>query len=131
MNHTSLFLFYWLPFLIYITLIVFVSSQSHLPSAVEHVPDKVSHFLEYAVFAFLFLRALTQGMLSLSKGRSGWIVLIGGALFGASDELYQSFIPNRTCSLYDWIADVAGITGMITLIIIWNRFKEGPATQTI
>lgn len=123
------FLRYWLPFLLYSVLILTVSSQSHVPGA-QHVQDKVAHFTEYGIFAFLFWRAL------IHTNRTGphWpkiitIILISAG-FGAFDEFYQSFIPGRFSSVYDWFADVAGILGMITFLGVYQHLKEAPDVRT-
>jgi VanZ family protein len=37
-------------------------------------------------------------------------VVLGVSLLGAVDEWHQSFIPGRSMSLPDWVADTAGAT---------------------
>ena len=32
-----------------------------------------------------------------------------GSLYGVSDEFHQMFVPHRTASLMDWVADFTGI----------------------
>src|SRR5262245_30546013 len=131
MKQHSNFLFYWLPFLIYSGLILGLSSQSHIPGQ-DVAPDKLEHFFEYGLFALLFSRALTSGVLFSISGKQLWRVLLVGALFGATDEFYQSFIPHRTSSIYDWFADMAGICGMITFLLVTRkRDKEVHETKTV
>jgi len=66
--------------------------------------DKVVHFSMYGGFAYLLLRA--------SRYRASWgrvaIVLGGVAVFGCLDELHQAYIPGRSASVADWIADLLG-----------------------
>ncbi|WP_407399859.1 VanZ family protein [Treponema sp.] len=43
--------------------------------------------------------------------------------------MHQSFVPGRSCSIYDWIADTAGaVSGALTFIaflrIVQNRIKN-------
>jgi VanZ family protein len=65
--------------------------------------DKVAHGLEYGILGYLLRRALAPG-----GGRS-YAVAIGVAVtVGIVDEVYQSFVPGRTPSPYDWLADLAG-----------------------
>jgi VanZ family protein len=33
-----------------------------------------------------------------------------GASVGALDEVYQSYVPGREMSVYDWYADIIGVT---------------------
>lgn len=125
------FVVYWVPFLIYAGFILSLSSQSHIPGQ-DLVPDKLEHFCEYGLFALLFSRALTSGVLFSISGKQLWRVLLVGALFGATDEFYQSFIPHRTSSIYDWFADMAGICGMITFLLVKRkRDKEVRETTTV
>ncbi len=72
--------------------------------------DKVVHFSMYGGFAYLLLRA--------SRYRASWgrvaIVLGCVAVFGFLDELHQAYIPGRSASLADWIADLfGGATGAL------------------
>lgn len=53
---------------------------------------------EFGVLAALLLRATRKAPLSL---------LIAG-LYGVSDEVHQYFVPGRSASAYDALADVLG-----------------------
>jgi len=70
--------------------------------------DKVTHFLLYAVEAFLLYRAIAW------KGRPGFawsriLILVGTmALWGALDEAHQEWIPGRMMDSGDLAADVVG-----------------------
>lgn len=72
--------------------------------------DKVLHLVEYGVLAALLLRATDKPALSL---------LIAG-LYGVSDEVHQYFVPGRSASVYDAIADVAG-AGLICGLWYWRK----------
>jgi VanZ family protein len=103
------FLRYWLPLLIYIGLIFIFSSLSKRPhSILEFIPDKLLHFIEYALLAALTARAVY----SLPKPGTWWVVLlitfIAVATLGTLDELYQSTIPRRSPEFLDWVADASG-----------------------
>ncbi|HJZ12529.1 MAG TPA: VanZ family protein [Acidobacteriota bacterium] len=120
------FLFYWVPVIIYSILILSLSSLSKVPGA-ERLPDKFLHVLEYGIYAYLLWHAVTLGgELSLTWKRGG-IILGAGSAFGALDEFYQSFVPGRFSSIGDWYADVAGILGIVTLILVKNK-SGGPQT---
>ena len=60
--------------------------------------DKVAHFLEYAVLGYLSTRATRAPL-------TGFLV---AAVFGATDEVHQAFVPGREPGLGDWMADLAG-----------------------
>src|SRR6266508_6767183 len=126
------FLKYWLPLLIWLG-VIFVGSTD-LMSA-EHTsrfivpillwlkpgmaPEtirsilfamrKCAHVSEYAILALLLWRALRSG---LAIGGKMLIlvgaVLLGCAVFAASDEFHQSFVKSRTPSVRDVLLDVSG-----------------------
>lgn len=77
--------------------------------------DKVFHFSAYAILAALMLRA------TLSPRAWGTVFAVWAivACFGALDEWHQAFIPRRSMSLADWIADTAGaLVGVLGVRLI-------------
>jgi VanZ family protein len=84
--------------------------------------DKVAHFIEYLILAYLFYR----GARDERWGRvlPAWLLVIivcGG--IGTIDELHQRFIPGRDPNIWDWVADTAGIVS--GTLIGMRRFKPG------
>ena len=119
------FLFYWGPVLLYSTLIFWLSSRE-VPPDLPRGADKILHFFEYFVFTFLLWRAFEQrGWRVRSKTLA--VVLIA-AIYAASDEVHQSLVPGRFASIYDWFADVAGILGMITLVLSKVKWRGAAVT---
>lgn len=100
----------------WMAIIFYLSSQSSsLPSI---LPDFIPHFIEYAILAFLLLRALKEHQIS-KPAAIGLTVLIA-LIYAASDEIHQSFVPTRTASLSDFLVDslaafAIGIYGKIKL----------------
>jgi len=82
--------------------------------------DKLSHLIEFMIFAVLVHRAL--GIEFNHSGYSLALTLFIGACFGGLDELYQSLIPGRDSSLYDWYADSIGVAlGAIAALVLEKR----------
>lgn len=84
---------------------------------------KAAHLTEYAILAILLSRALVAGKAPLD-GKTAVLVLTGAALYAASDEFHQSFVPSRGASLHDVGIDATGAT--LGLIIFWwfrRRYK--------
>jgi VanZ family protein len=132
------FLKYWLPLLIWIS-VIFVGS-TNLMSA-EHtsrfvVPfllwlkpgmspqtiwliliaaRKCAHVTEYAVLSLLLWRALRAVPILHKKALTVFgVVMVGCALFAASDEFHQMFVKSRTPSVRDVLLDIAGaILGLL------------------
>src|ERR1700759_4397682 len=70
-------------------------------AAVHMTVRKLGHFTEYAILAALLWRGL-RGTLTQLTGRSiAMITLLVTALFAASDEFHQSFVPTRTPAVHD------------------------------
>jgi len=102
---------YWLPVCAHAGLIYYLSSRSAFP--VEVPPwafwaDKVVHMGLFGLLALLLIRAW-----HLSRGRAlGFQALLAVALlvslYGVSDEVHQMFVPGRSPSVHDWLADTVG-----------------------
>lgn len=74
--------------------------------------DKLVHATVYAVLSTLFWGGL--------KTRKLWPILIGMAFLGIAQEWHQAYLPGRTPSALDWLADVMG-SGMALIILSWRR----------
>ena len=114
------FLVYWLPVLVMITAIIVLSAQPHLKPPLEFPEsDKFSHALEYGVLGLLLVRATRASL----PGQSAFIILVLGIGLGivvaAGDEYFQSFVPGRESTAFDWAADVTGLV-LGQLIYRWR-----------
>jgi hypothetical protein len=88
---TSLFLRYHLPAILYAAAILAVSCIPNLKSPEIRflANDKVAHFLEYAVFAFLAFRSLAHLSNRSRTGTVAPLTLLLLAGFAVVDELLQ------------------------------------------
>jgi VanZ family protein len=117
------FFFYWLPVLLY-CLLIFI--QSSFPAS-EHVPefdfsDKLLHAGAYAVLGFLLYRAFSAMDNGATTVRLIAMSIFLTALYGASDEIHQYFVPSRSAELLDFAADaIGGILGVMTAMIIYKN----------
>jgi VanZ family protein len=118
------FIYYWLPVLLY-CLLIFI--QSSFPAS-EHVPefdfsDKLLHAAAYAVLGLLLYRALNAMDRRIPLARLIALSACLTALYGASDEIHQYFVPSRSAEFLDFAADaVGGILGvMAATVILKNR----------
>ena len=126
------FLRYWLPLLVWLS-VMFAGSTSVMSA--EHtsryivpfllwlkpgmsaraiwnvlvITRKSAHVIEYTVLALLLWRALRSVPAFHAKTLMVFgAVLLGCALFAASDEFHQTFVKSRTPSLRDVLLDVGG-----------------------
>ncbi len=83
-------------------------------------PDKVAHFFLYMIFGFfLYPTISTSGNSVLSKYAAPLSIFIG-SIYGLSDEFHQSFVPYRSASMLDFLADFFGL--LFSQILIFSYF---------
>ena len=134
---------YWLPILVWMTLI-FIGSSDVLsaehtsrfiepllrwlrpgisPATIAKVHllvRKAGHVSEYAVLAVLVYRALVHTLLAGRAFASAALVLATCALYAASDEFHQSFVPSRTASPRDVMIDISGAFLAVCLYAVFG-----------
>ncbi len=116
----------WAPLLAYCGGVVLLSSlhpaRLGLPATVGPLPlDVVAHFVEYGLLGVLALRVATLGSAGLWRPAEAWgATLCFGLLFGALDEIHQSFVPGRAVEMSDLLADMAGIVVGTGLWSAWR-----------
>ena len=104
------FLWYWLPVLMYVCMILTLSGQPHLrPPFHFAFADKASHMLEYSGLGVLLAQALRAGRPAAMSMRTAIAAIALGMIMGAGDEFFQSFVPGRTSDILDVLADTTGV----------------------
>ena len=89
---------------------------------IEHFIRKLAHFSLYTMVGFLLMSLVSTYKLKL---KNKICISLGiGFMYAISDEIHQSFIPERTPMISDVCIDTCGvITGIAALIVIqfiWN-----------
>ena len=121
----AVFARYWLPLLAYITLIFGLSAQPGLHPPVSFAnSDKLGHMLEYGGLGLLLARALRTVFPSRSWLFTTMLALALGLCIGAGDELFQSLIPGRDSTVFDWLADGIGLVFAQLAFVAWARDWE-------
>ncbi len=92
----------WSPVVGYAALVFCLSHQPQLPTTPGG--DKTAHVIAYAILGFLCARALT----SFDRGLRWALATAASTLYGMTDEWHQSFVPGRTASGADLVADGIG-----------------------
>lgn len=123
-------LIYHLPLIVYAGLILGVSSISNLKSPQIRflAVDKVAHFLEYAIFAFLTFRSMNQ-LSNWTRLRTPFLIsLLILAIFAVIDESLQSLIPGRNPDVIDYLSDLSG--GVLVLALLWFATAQNRRSKT-
>lgn len=137
-------LFRWLPLVAWMTVVFLFSSDAFsvprtsrflgpffrwlLPNALPETIDvcifavrKMAHAWEYAVLALLAWRALGRteidGFRPWTWSRAGRAWLIA-AVYAASDEWHQSFVPSRGAAVVDVLIDATGAATALALLAL-------------
>lgn len=125
------FISLWGPVILFAALVFVISSMS---SPIDEAPfplfDKIAHITEYTLFAMLLFRALQGTWNGMSFFWLAFITVMITLIYGASDELHQSFVEARTSDIKDWAADGMGAIAAMTAIFLKRRvFRRSPECQ--
>src|SRR5216110_1069670 len=107
-EHTSRFV---VPFLLWLK----PGMSPHAIWVILVVMRKCAHVTEYAVLALLLWRALRSVPTLHAKTLMVFgAVLLGCAVFAATDEFHQTFVKSRTPSVRDVLLDIGGaVVGLL------------------
>jgi VanZ family protein len=122
------FFIYHFPAILCAATIITLSSVPNLavPEVRFLASDKVAHFIEYAVFAFLVYRSFYH----LFAGRITRTFLFSGlflSFFALIDEMYQRFIPGRFSDAYDFASDLIGAFLVLILLSMLAKRRQRSA----
>ncbi len=113
---------HWLPVLVYVALIFMLSAQPRLsPPFTFQNSDKVLHLLEYAVLGVLLARAIRRSWPWRSIVAAAALTLFVGLAVAAGDEWFQSTVPGRDSTVFDWYADGFGLVLSQLVVLTLGR----------
>jgi VanZ family protein len=95
--------------------------QIRFVSNINHSVRKTAHFTEYAILAALLIGALDTE--DKKKRRVLLEAVAIAALYAASDEFHQTFVPGRMGMFRDVLIDTAGAICGATLVTVIMRFS--------
>jgi VanZ family protein len=112
-DNTSLFI---VPFLLWL--------NPHMsPSTIElwhHIIRKTAHAVEYAILGILLWRVVRSAaaLASHRPARHFRFSLLLAALYAATDETHQIFVPGREAAVRDVLLDTCGAA--LGLMVAWS-----------
>lgn len=100
-------------------------TQEMLRNTVDFIIRKSGHFLEYALLGTVLLLHIRQIQRRVAV-RCPWLWAWAiGTLYAMSDEIHQSFIPERSPSAADVLLDSFGVlAGIIVLFCMWRWHRN-------
>lgn len=115
------FVIYWLPVLLWMGLIFFLSSfhklESALPDWQDYILRKIAHFFEYTVLCVLFFRGFRRTT-EISFTKSLVLSVFLTIAYATSDELHQTLVSGRSGKPFDVIID--GLGTFFGLFFCWK-----------
>jgi VanZ family protein len=121
---------FWMVLIFALSAVPNVPGKRGLPKArdwrIDNVLHEMAHVGEYVILTGLVWQAVRT---TRWPGRAGLWALGWTALYGASDELHQFFVPGRTCALDDWALDVAGALLALALLAAWGAWRARGARK--
>lgn len=88
-----------------------------VPSVVLLGWDKLAHAV-----AFFGLGLITASI-AIKRPSWPWIVMGYGLAAAVLSEVLQLFVPGRTCSVWDVVADMVGIAASIVVAKVWEKHQ--------
>ena len=85
------------------------------------IDQSIKHFVEFSILGILAANISWQ-LTKESTFNRGFVIFFGSsvfsALYGASDEIHQYFVPTRYCTTFDVLTDIAGsVTGVFVFLV--------------
>ena len=88
---------------------------------VHHFIRKSGHFIGYGLLGLAWLRAWWMTLPRSRFLHDAMLALLGTAITASADEYHQSFLPNRTSSIWDVLLDCCGAITLQLLIYVFMR----------
>ena len=113
-------------FIVFLILVIIIADRGEGEkwwSFIDHIPygDKVGHLGLIGTLSLLC-------NLAFHPRHPGWLprwitlVTLILLVILSGEEIAQAFIPHRTCDIFDWLADLAGLAaGQVTAL--WIRAR--------
>jgi VanZ family protein len=110
-------------------LLIFIMSSipgDKYPEVNVRFADKWVHLLLYSPIGWLFVRAAAGEKRPTHFSPVPILAFISGALWGASDEIHQIWVRNRSCDVRDWMVDIVGIALGVAVWLLMARDANRP-----
>ena len=83
--------------------------------------DKLLHAAAYGLLAAMVFHGMLRSGRPWPPRALFWVPVLFTALYGASDEFHQYFVPTRSCDALDWLADLTGALATTAALLALSR----------
>ncbi len=111
----------WAPVLAQMGAIFVASSMTAVPDMPAGLNNYTGHAIGYGLLGALAFRAFAGAAWRGLTPAAGLRAVLLSSVYGVTDEFHQSFVPNRTPDVHDWIADTAGALIGVLLVVSLAR----------
>ena len=91
---------------------------------IHHLIRKSGHFFGYGFIGLAWLRAWWMTLPRSRFLHDAFLALLGTALVASCDEWHQTFLPNRTGSVWDVLLDCSGAIALQLAVYIYMRLMK-------
>jgi VanZ family protein len=123
----------WAPVAAQMAAIFAISSMTAVPDMPGGLNNYTGHAIGYGLLGALAFRAFAGATWAgLTRGAGLRAIALSSA-YGVTDEWHQSFVPNRTTDLHDWVADTVGALIGVLIVLLLARLagRRGPRTRGV
>ena len=89
--------------------------------SIHHIIRKSGHFFGYGLIGLAWLRAWWFTLPHSRFFTDFGLAMLGTATIAALDEWHQSFLPNRSSSIWDVLLDCLGALALQLIVYIYMR----------
>ena len=113
--------------------VIHTDEELPIEQQAQQLARKLGHILLFGALGFC-LRICLESWFSGRRFLTLWSLLIG-ILYGASDELHQSFVPARSAEVHDVFVDAIGVVlgvflALFLMRLVKKRASRGSAIQS-
>jgi VanZ family protein len=88
---------------------------------IHHLIRKSGHFFGYGALGVVWLRAWWMSLPHSRFLQDIFLALLGTSLVASLDEWHQSYLPNRTGSVWDALLDCSGAIALLLVAYLYLR----------
>ena len=116
----------YLPTILVCTLVLILSviNTGVLPKTDVPSADKIVHTIMYFCITLILMLNQTRYLREVISRKQMWFTFLFSVSFGTLMEIIQHFLPWRSGSIYDFIANTIGVIIAIVVMLIATHYYK-------